>query len=92
MKVLSAVLAAGFVVVAGAGIAQAADAPRHGDSAPHSTAPVTSLLNGDVQILDGVTVPAQVAIPILGKVGPYQGGNENAAEQQDGDLLPIKNG
>ena len=75
------------------GVASAADAPRNGDSAPHSTAPVTSVLNGDAQALDNVTVPAEAAVPVIGsKVGPYQGGNENAAPQADGDLLPINNG
>jgi hypothetical protein len=92
-KVLATVLTAGAIVAAGAGVASAADAPRNGDSAPHSTAPVTSVLNGDAQALDNVTVPAEAAVPVIGsKVGPYQGGNENAAPQADGALLPITNG
>jgi hypothetical protein len=92
-KIIATVLTAGAIVAAGSGVASAADAPRNGDSAPHSTAPVASLINGDIGILDNLTVPAQVAVPIgLSKVGPYQGGNENAAPQADGDLLPINNG
>ncbi|AEM88795.1 hypothetical protein [Streptomyces violaceusniger] len=92
-KILATALIAGAAVAASAGIASAADAPRNGDSAPHSTAPVTSLINGDLSVLDNANIPAEVAVPIIGsKVGPYQGGNENAAPQEDGDLLPINNG
>ncbi|MFD8335557.1 hypothetical protein ACFV42_23295 [Streptomyces solisilvae] len=92
-KILATALIAGAAVAASTGAASATEAPRNGDSAPHSTAPVTSLINGDLSVLDGATIPAQVAIPVIGsKVGPYQGGNENAAPQEDGALLPINNG
>ena len=78
-------------LLAGAGVASADDI--NGDTAPHSTAPVASLVNGDIDVLKNVTVPVQIAVPVLGsKVGPYQGANENSAPQEDGDLLPINNG
>ncbi|AEM88797.1 hypothetical protein [Streptomyces violaceusniger] len=92
---MSGVAAAALLSTAGtanaAGVPRSGDSvPRSGDSAPHSTAPVTSLINGDVSVLDNLTAPLQIAVPILGsKVGPYQGGNENAAPQADGDLFPI---
>jgi len=92
-KIITGALIAVAAFASATGVAQAADAPRNGDSAPHSTDAVTGLLNGDVAAAQGVTVPAQAAVPaLLGKVGAYQGANENAAEQQDGDLLPINNG
>lgn len=88
LAVLSGVAAA--ALLSSTGTANAEDAPRNGNSAPHSTAPVVSLINGDVSVLNNLTAPFQVAVPILGsKVGAYQGGNENAAPQADGDLLPI---
>jgi hypothetical protein len=91
-KLIATALVTGAAVAASAGVA-AADGTRNGDSAPHSTAPVTSLINGDISVLDHATVPAQVAVPVIGsKVGPYQGANENAAPQADGDLLPVNNG
>jgi len=75
------------------GTAVADHAARTGDMAPHSTAPVTSLINGDVAVGNNLTVPIQIAVPILGgKVGPYQGGNENAASQADGSLGEINSG
>jgi len=93
-KIITSVALTGAVVSAlliSAGAASAADI--NGDTAPHSTGDVNSLINGDVDVLKNVTVPVQIAVPVIGsKVGPYQGGNENAAPQADGDLMPVTNG
>lgn len=89
-KVLATVLAAGAVVAAGAGVAVADSGNGHNDTAPHSTAPVTALLNGDVSVLDNATIPADVDVPVIGsKTGAYQGANQNAAPQEDGELVSV---
>jgi len=90
-KMIVGTILAASAVAASAGVASASDI--NGDTAPHSTAPVTSLLNGDAEVGKNVKVPAQAAVPVIAsKVGPYQGANENSAPQEDGDLLPISNG
>ncbi|MFD8335556.1 hypothetical protein ACFV42_23290 [Streptomyces solisilvae] len=92
LATLSGLGAAALIGVASTA-AQAADAPRNGDTASHSADAVASVLNGSTSGVGNLRLPAKVGVPaVASKSGPYQGANENGAPQMDGTLGSISNG
>lgn len=99
MKLLKRIAVAGAMTVAVMGAAAGvATADTVGDTAPHSTAPVVGLINGDVQALDNVHVLDRSCVapwhwdgPIqaLTDAAPYQACQVEGGVQTDAPAVDL---
>lgn len=92
-KVIHRASAAVALSVAGVGLmAGSAVAHDNGDRAPHSTAPVTGLVNGDVNVLNDLCVAPwhwDGPIQVLTDNGPYQACQDEGGVQTDAPAVDL---
>lgn len=93
MRMIRRAAAVGALGAVGLGLMAApAAAHDHGDFAPHSTAPVTSVINGDINVLNDVCVAPwhwDGPIQVLTDNGAYQACQDEGGIQKDAPAVDV---
>lgn len=92
MRMIRRAVAVGALGAAGIGLMVTPAAADTGDSAPHSTAPVASVINGDINVLNDVCVAPwhwDGPIQVLTDNGSYQACQDEGGIQKDAPAVDV---
>lgn len=96
MRMIRRVAAVGALGAASLGLmAMPAAAHDNGDQAPHSTAPVAGLINGDVNVLNDLCAAPwhwDGPIQVLTDNAPYQACQDEGGLQEDAPAVEVSGG